>query len=74
MTWLNVSVFFTTFILFVLEAIIHYNIGYPGGKYVWPSGKEILKIFGIVGIFSLVNAVLIWGIENYSLKNKYLFF
>ena len=60
----SVFVFLTTFILFIFEAFIHYNIGHQEKKFVWPSGKEILKIFGIVGIFSLINAVLVWGIEN----------
>ena len=60
----SVIVFLTTYILFIAEAIIHYNIGHQGKKFVWPSGKEILEIFGIVGIFSLVNAVLVWGIGN----------
>ena len=70
----SVIVFLTTFSLFISEAIIHYNLGNPEKKFVWPTGKEILEIVGIVGIFSLINAVLVWGIENYSLKNKYLFF
>ena len=60
----SVIVFFTTFVLFICEAVIHYTIGHQKKKFVWPSGKEILKIFGIVGIFSLVNSVLVWGIEN----------
>ena len=71
---LSAIVFSTTFILFVLEAIIHYNIGYPGKKFVWPPKKDLGIIFGIVGIFSLVNAVLIWGLKKYSITNKYLFF
>ncbi len=60
----SIIVFSTTFALFLFEAIIHYNIGYPAKKFVWPSGKEILKIMGIVGIFSLVNSILVGELKK----------
>lgn len=52
-----------TFGLFTAEAIIHYNLGRmaeTGEKKVKiPPTDELVKIAGIVGIFSLASAALI---------------
>ena len=63
--WLSVIVFFTTYILFFGEALIHYNIGHPSKKIKWPSAKEFLHIMSTVAIFSLINSFAIWGIEKF---------
>jgi hypothetical protein len=63
--WLSVIVFFTTYILFFCEALIHYNIGHPSKKIEWPSTKEFLHIMSTVAIFSLINSFAIWGIEKF---------
>lgn len=68
--WLSVIVFFTTYILFFCEAIIHYNIGHPSKKLEWPSLKEFLHIMTTVAIFSLINSFAIWGIEKFFNKPK----
>ena len=60
MKWLTVIVFCTTLVLFSSEAVIHYNIGHRKKKFVWPSGKEMLYILGIVATFSLINSILVW--------------
>jgi len=64
MKWVAVIVFFTTFVLFLMEAFIHYNIGHHSKKLQWPSGKEILLILGTVAIFSLINSFFVWGLEK----------
>ena len=66
--WLSVIVFFTTYILFFGEALIHYNIGDPSKKIKWPSTKEFLHIMSTVAIFSLINSFAIWGIEKFFNK------
>ena len=66
--WMNIIVFFTTFIVFLGEATIHYNIGHEEEKFVWPSGKHMLYILGTVATFSLINAVLVWGIGKFFNK------
>ena len=64
-----ILVFLTTFILFFIEAIVHYNVGYKhkrGGRWklVWPPGHDILIIAGTVAGFSLINSILVWILEN----------
>ena len=66
---MNIIVFFTTFIVFLGEANIHYNIGRKEEKIVCPSRKHMLYILGTVATFSLINAILIWGIEKIFNKN-----
>ena len=64
MKWVAVIVFFTTFTLFLTEAIIHYNIGHHSKKIQWPSGKEMLLILGTVATFSLINSFFVWRLEK----------
>ncbi len=64
MKGVGILVFFTTFILFVSEAIIHYNIGNPSSKIQWPSGKELGLIMGTVAVFYLLNSFFVWGLEK----------
>jgi len=60
MKWIIVTI--TTFILFTLEAIIHYNIGRSKGdtkfKLYLPTFSEMLKISGTVLIFSILNGCI----------------
>jgi len=64
--WLSVIIFFTTSILFLCEAMIHFNIGKSEQDktkiIVFPSGKEFGYIVLTVMIFSLLNSVAVWGI------------
>ena len=53
----------TTFALFMGEAIIHYNMGIqkdtPNKKFQLPDKSELVKLSVIVGIFSVLNGVII---------------
>jgi hypothetical protein len=52
-----------TFGVFMTEAIIHYNVGIHKNsedkKFVFPPTSDLIKLGAIVGIFSLINGVLI---------------
>lgn len=60
---LGVIVGGTTFALFMTEAIIHFNMGIkkddPKKKFTWPDKKELGKLALVVGIFSIMNGVII---------------
>lgn len=68
--WLSIIVFFTTYIIFFGEALIHYNIGHPSKKIKWPSSKKFLYIISTVAVFSLLNSFAVWGIEKFFIKSK----
>ena len=52
-----------TFGLFMAEAVIHYNMGVhkADGKkgFVLPPAKDFIKLAAIVGVFSIVNGVIV---------------
>ena len=51
---------FVTFGFFLLEAILHFNIGKTGriGLSVMPSFKEFMKIAAIVAFFSIMSVIV----------------
>jgi preprotein translocase subunit SecE len=53
-------IFFTTFILFLLEALFHYCIGKADdgerGYIHWPNCKEWVQIVGVLLVFSVANS------------------
>jgi hypothetical protein len=55
-------IFYTTFIVFLIEAIIHFNIGKKTQrlqntfKIYFPETKDLLKIVFFVFVFSYINA------------------
>ena len=57
----------TTFVLFMTEAIIHFNMGQNYKKpknhqekdFKLPDTKELIKLSLIVGIFSVLNGVIV---------------
>ena len=53
-------IFFTTFILFLLEAILHFCIGKSNegenGYIHWPTCKEWGAIVGVLFVFSVANS------------------
>lgn len=58
-------VFFSTMLIFALEAILHYNIGKNNlTKIEIPDLLETVKILGVVGFFSLLNTLLINYLEG----------
>jgi len=52
-----------TFGVFMAEALIHYNIGVHKDKsvkgFVIPPTKDIVKLAVVVGVFSIINGVMI---------------
>lgn len=59
MNHFNYVQFFTTILLFYIEALIHYNIGRKGTIGIRiPSWKKNRMILGVIVIFSLVSCVL----------------
>jgi hypothetical protein len=69
---LREKVILTTFGLFMIEAIFHYNQGKNDCKCEKPKDKKrflpptkaLIKIALIVGVFSLINGVVIKEIEG----------
>ena len=53
-------IFFTTFVLFLLEALFHYCIGKADhgdkGYIHWPTCKEWIQIVGVLLVFSVANS------------------
>jgi hypothetical protein len=53
-------VFTTTFVLFLLEAILHYNIGKyteeDGIKLYLPTFKEMVAIIAVLVVFAAANS------------------
>ena len=61
----QIIVFLSTFIMFSIEAILHYNIGKNGmTSLVMPSLVDIVKLAVVVGIFSLLSTILSSFIQN----------
>jgi hypothetical protein len=58
-------VFITTFILFTVEAFLHYNIGHEAKEFVYPTFEEIFSIISTVFIFSILNSFAVKLIEKY---------
>lgn len=61
----NVIVASATFVLFFVEALIHYNVGAnaknPKGesfKFYFPMGSALLKIVSVLFFFSMLNALV----------------
>ena len=61
------AVFISTFFIFLIEAILHYNVGQNGlTKLVLPNYYNMFKIIGILIIFSLANAFFSKFIFDYN--------
>tara|TARA_R110000751_G_scaffold306888_2_gene426501 strand:- start:310 stop:534 length:225 start_codon:yes stop_codon:yes gene_type:complete len=66
----NNTILGVTFVIFLAEALIHYNIGkadkeIPSSKKIsLPPAKSLLKIAVVVGVFSLVNQLVIKKIQQ----------
>jgi hypothetical protein len=60
----------TTFGLFMIEAIMHYNQGRDDcakkedAKGWLPPTRSIIRLGVIVGVFSIINGVIIQGLEK----------
>jgi len=59
-----IIVTFTTFILFLIEALLHFNIGKNGHQIhkkiniVLPTKMEMAYIIGILAVFSILNGLI----------------
>ena len=66
------KVILTTFGFFMIEAVMHYNQGKKScdcpkeeqSKKWLPPTKNLLKLAVVVGVFSVINGVIIKGIEK----------
>lgn len=68
--WLSIIIFCTTAVLFIIEGMIHFNIGKSGAKITFPSWKEFGHIVLTVLLFSLLNSAAIWVITRIYKKQK----
>jgi hypothetical protein len=57
--------FISTFILFTVEAFLHYNIGHESKNFVFPDKKEMTSIFSTVFIFSVFNSFSVRLLSKY---------
>ena len=60
----NTTVMLVTFGLFMSEALLHYNLGAHKDpsetkKFVLPPANDFVKLAVIVGVFSVLNGVII---------------
>ena len=68
---LKISVFISTFFVFLLEGLFHYNIGNNGlSRFKFPNSYDLCKIVIILAIFSTINAYISKFIFDYNEKNK----
>jgi hypothetical protein len=51
------SITLTTFAVFMVEGIIHYNMGKDSKTL--PSKEELFRIAMIVGVFSIINGMIL---------------
>jgi hypothetical protein len=62
------TTFVVTFSLFMVEAIMHYNIGRkendPNYKGFLPPAQSMIKLGAVVGVFSVLNGVIINEMTN----------
>jgi len=55
---------FTTFILFLIEALFHFNIGKNGHQIhkkfeiIFPTKKEMAYMVGVLAVFSILNGLI----------------
>ena len=58
----------TTFGLFMTEALIHYNMGVsekePDHKFTIPPRRDLTKLAIVVGVFSVLNGVIIEKVKK----------
>jgi hypothetical protein len=53
------NVFISTFIVFFIEALFHYNVGKNGLKtFILPKKNDFIKILAILLIFSFFNVFI----------------
>ena len=68
--WPSIIIFCTTAVLFIIEGLIHFNIGKNESKITLPSWKEFGHIVLTVVSFSFLNSVAVWGITRIYKNRK----
>tara|TARA_B100000902_G_scaffold391942_1_gene443450 strand:+ start:894 stop:1109 length:216 start_codon:yes stop_codon:yes gene_type:complete len=64
------AVFLSTFFVFLLEGLFHYNVGKTGLKSLClPNKYDFCKIVLILGFFSVLNAYISKYLFDYDKKN-----
>ena len=64
------AVFLSTFFVFLLEGLFHYNVGKSGLRSLClPNKYDMCKIVLILGFFSVLNAYISDILYNYNDKN-----
>jgi len=64
---LGSKIIIVTFAVFMVEAILHYNLGkndviqHQSSNGILPPANSLIKLAVIVGLFSVINAKLIDG-------------
>lgn len=58
-------VFLVTFVLFTIEALLHYNYGHEAEKFVFPDMKTFIEMISIVFIFSLLTSYTVKFLHKY---------
>jgi hypothetical protein len=52
-----------TFVIFFVEAMMHYNIGINAGKksflFKFPKPRDFIRIIGVLAIFSCINGYIV---------------
>ena len=67
---LKYAVFLSTFFVFLLEGLFHYNVGKSGLRSLClPNKYDMCKIVLILGFFSVLNAYISDILYNYNDKN-----
>ncbi len=60
---MNYLVTVVTFIIFFVEAMLHYTIGMNSGKkkfiIKWPRAADLIKIITVLGFFSILNGIIV---------------
>jgi len=64
------AVFISTFAVFLLEGLFHYNVGKNGlTSFIFPKSSDLLKIVLILTFFSAINAYVSKFIFDYDKKD-----
>lgn len=58
-------VFLVTFVLFTIEALLHYNYGHESEKFVLPDIKTFIEMISIVFVFSLLTSYIVKVLHKY---------
>lgn len=57
-------VFFVSFVLFTIEALIHYNYGKKESEFQYPDTQTFMKILSTVFLFSFLTSIIVRIIEE----------